>query len=192
MNIVIERADRIAFEAAGHGDFSFVVEAYAQPEFDKAVADWEKIPVASYSKDYDDTGKEDAFGDETALFIAKAGGKPAGRMALSRSWNRYALLDTIGVARNFRGQGIGHALLEQAIAWARTKGMPRPDAGNAEQQSRRLPALREARVPPRRHRPLPLSWHRPTKPGDRAVLVSGFQRKQASSFGLTLGCPPAT
>ncbi len=120
MSIVIERADRISFEAAGHGDFSFMVEAYALPEFDKPVAHWEKIPVAPYSKDYDDTGKEDAFGDETALFIAKAGG----RMALSHSWNRYALLDTIGVARNFRGQGIGHALLEQAIAWARTKGMP--------------------------------------------------------------------
>lgn len=121
MPVVTERANTAAFVAAGQGDFSFMVEVFAEPEFGKPVADWIRTPVVPYLKNY---GEDGGIDDGAALFIARLDDRLAGHLAVSRNWNGYALIEMIGVDRSMRGQGIGSALIEQAIAWTKVEKLP--------------------------------------------------------------------
>jgi len=101
MPVITERADIAEFVAAGQGDFSFMVEVFAEPDFARPVADWIRTPVVPYLKNYGEDGGSD---DGAALFIARLDDRLAGHMAVSRNWNGYALIGTIGVDRSMRSR----------------------------------------------------------------------------------------
>lgn len=42
-----------------------------------------------------------------------------GQIKMHRNWARYAFIDDIAVSRNARGKGVGRALINQAIEWAK-------------------------------------------------------------------------
>jgi len=54
-----------------------------------------------------------------AIFFADADGKLAGRIKMIAWWNQFAYVDDIVVNPEYRGAGIGRALLERGIQWAR-------------------------------------------------------------------------
>ena len=64
--------------------------------------------------------------DDTApvVFLATVNGKPAGRIRMLAWWNRFAYVDDLAVNPEFRGRGIGRALLERGIQWARENNYP--------------------------------------------------------------------
>jgi ribosomal protein S18 acetylase RimI-like enzyme len=61
--------------------------------------------------------------DKTA-FLAYADGNVAGELVMRKNWNRFALVEWIGVDRNFRRMGIGKELMSRAIRWAKEKKLP--------------------------------------------------------------------
>ncbi|HGI0158585.1 TPA: GNAT family N-acetyltransferase, partial [Streptococcus pyogenes] len=42
---------------------------------------------------------------------------------LRKNWNRYAYIEDIAVCKDFRGQGIGSALINISIEWAKHKNL---------------------------------------------------------------------
>jgi streptothricin acetyltransferase len=42
-----------------------------------------------------------------------------GQIKIHKNWGRYAFIDDLMVIKNARGKGVGHALINQAIEWAK-------------------------------------------------------------------------
>jgi len=61
---------------------------------------------------------------DKVIFLAYLDGQIAGQIRVGRYWNRYAYIEDIVVDPPFRKQGVGRALLEQAIAWVKARGFP--------------------------------------------------------------------
>ena len=61
---------------------------------------------------------------DRVIFFAYADDALAGQIRVLKNWNGYAYIDDIAVNNNYRGRGIGRALMERAIEWAKTKGFP--------------------------------------------------------------------
>lgn len=63
---------------------------------------------------------------ESVVFFAVVEGneRPAGRIRMLTWWNRFAYVDDLAVNPECRGTGIGRALLENGIAWARENNFP--------------------------------------------------------------------
>jgi ribosomal protein S18 acetylase RimI-like enzyme len=60
---------------------------------------------------------------EQAAFLAYDAGAVVGQIRLRRNWNRFAYVDDLVVDGRHRRRGIGRALLQQAIAWARDNAL---------------------------------------------------------------------
>lgn len=74
---------------------------------------------------YDGATAEEYISDpKHAAFLAYRGAACVGQIHMAESWNGCVRIEGIGVAENARGCGIGSALLEQAVRWAREKGLP--------------------------------------------------------------------
>ncbi len=86
----------------------------------------ELFPVPC-TKSYAD--EEECFYDscigskDRRAYLAYEEGQCVGQVVLHKDWNGYALIEDICVARDYRGQGIGSALIERAVEWARGKGL---------------------------------------------------------------------
>jgi len=61
---------------------------------------------------------------DRAIFLAYMDGQIAGQIRVGRFWNRYAYIEDIVVDPPFRKQGVGRALLERAMAWAKAGEYP--------------------------------------------------------------------
>jgi streptothricin acetyltransferase len=61
---------------------------------------------------------------DRVIYLAYLDDHLAGQVRLCRYWNRYAYIEDIVVDPPFRRQGVGRALIEQAVAWAKACGCP--------------------------------------------------------------------
>ena len=89
--------------------------------------DYSVEEVPPYEKRYpvDAFETADYIGNpDKALYLAYRDGQVAGQVRLCRYWNRYAYIEDIVVDASTRREGIGQALMAQAIAWAKTRGCP--------------------------------------------------------------------
>ncbi|MCX6030012.1 MAG: GNAT family N-acetyltransferase [Chloroflexi bacterium] len=57
-------------------------------------------------------------------WLAYVDGQLAGQILVHENWNRFALIWDIVVDPPFRRRGVGRRLIEQAIRWARNRGLP--------------------------------------------------------------------
>jgi ribosomal protein S18 acetylase RimI-like enzyme len=58
------------------------------------------------------------------IFFADVDGKPAGQIKMVPRWNKFAYVEELAVDTEFRGKGVGYALMTRAIAWAKAQGFP--------------------------------------------------------------------
>jgi ribosomal protein S18 acetylase RimI-like enzyme len=127
MNITIREVDSDTVQHAKKYGSSFEVRSKLVLHAENAQISYTIVDVPPYTKQY---GAEEfdprsyTGGSDRTIFFAYVDGKLAGQIRLQKSWNGYAYIDDIAVEPECRGQGVGHALLEHAIAWARTKGFP--------------------------------------------------------------------
>ena len=74
-----------------------------------------------------------------AVFFFQGDNGCEGQIALAKNWNGYALIEDLCVRRASRRRGIGSALFEAAVAWAKSEGLP---GLAAEPQDNNLAACR--------------------------------------------------
>lgn len=88
---------------------------------------WGIIPVEPYEKEIPIDEVDPATfinSEDKVVFLAEVDGKLAGQIKLITWWNGYAYIDDVIVNPQFRGQGVGKALMEAAIQWSREKRFP--------------------------------------------------------------------
>jgi ribosomal protein S18 acetylase RimI-like enzyme len=59
-----------------------------------------------------------------AAWLAYVDGRLSGQILVQEHWNRLAIVWDIAVDPPFRRLGVGRRLMEQAIEWARERGLP--------------------------------------------------------------------
>ena len=85
------------------------------------------IPVEPYEKILDvDPEDYTTFIDnpQKVIFFADVDGKPAGQIKLIPWWNKFAYVEELAVSPEFRGMGVGRALMNHAIEWAKHQNFP--------------------------------------------------------------------
>jgi streptothricin acetyltransferase len=85
------------------------------------------VPVEPYEKvlDVDPEDYTTFIGNpQKVIFFADVDGKPAGQIKLVPWWNKFAYVEELIVDTEFRGKGVGHALMTRAIAWAKQQNFP--------------------------------------------------------------------
>lgn len=88
---------------------------------------WAVTPVESYEKEIPiDEVDPVTFinSEEKVVFLAEVDGKLAGQIKIITWWNGYAYIDDVIVNPQFRGLGVGKALMEAAIQWSIEKRFP--------------------------------------------------------------------
>lgn len=79
---------------------------------------YEQSYIKAYPNDLCDYAVYINNPDKT-VFFAYSGAECIGQIILKRDWNSYAFIEDICVAKSARGQGVGTALIQKAIEWAK-------------------------------------------------------------------------
>ena len=79
---------------------------------------YEQSYIKAYTKDICDYAVYINNPDKT-VFFAYSGSECIGQIILKRDWNRDAFIEDICVAESARRQGVGTALIQRAIQWAK-------------------------------------------------------------------------
>lgn len=82
----------------------------------------EELFSSPVSKSYpaDDTDYSEYLNrDDRIVFLAFSDDECTGQIVLRADWNRYALIEDLAVAALHRGNGIGTALIQHAVQWAK-------------------------------------------------------------------------
>ena len=61
---------------------------------------------------------------DKTIFLAYVDGQLAGQIILRKNWNHYAYIEDIAVDVHFRNGGVGRALMNEAIQWAKAGQLP--------------------------------------------------------------------
>ena len=56
---------------------------------------------------------------DKAVFLAYSDKECVGQIVLRKDWNKYVFVEDICVSKSNRGQGVGTALIQKAIEWAK-------------------------------------------------------------------------
>jgi|GEM_PF-170639 len=82
-----------------------------------------------YLKSYQDEEDEETNyleyinNTEKVVYLYYHNNECVGQVKLRRNWNKFAYIEDIAVCKDFRGQGIGNALINKSIEWAKHKNV---------------------------------------------------------------------
>lgn len=123
--IVIKRLSEENFHDVDKCDGTFLVDSELAVYTRGGLIEYDIVAVDPYKKRYVADISRDlrAYIDNIkgAVYLAYIEDKVCGQMILSLNWNNFALIEDLEVDVDFRRQGVGQGLLEQAKVWA--KGM---------------------------------------------------------------------
>lgn len=127
MKPVIQTLAQNNLHRFNHVDRKFTVSSKVVLDMIGNRLTWAVVPVESYEKEIpiDDVDPATFINSEDkVIFFAEVEGKLAGQIKLITWWNGYAYIDDVIVNPQFRGLGVGKALIEAAIQWSREKRFP--------------------------------------------------------------------
>ncbi len=127
MNITIREIDNDNFHDANQCDATFTVDSKLVLQVEDGIFNYSIVSVAPYQKRYifeeKDYPNYISSPDKTVYF-ASLDGRLAGQIGIIKHWNAYAWIDDFVVDVRFRRRGVGRALMQKAIDWAREKNLP--------------------------------------------------------------------
>jgi ribosomal protein S18 acetylase RimI-like enzyme len=142
MQITIRQIDEDTVRYVKTWGSSFEVRSRLVPHAENGRISYTIVDVPPYIKQYEQEEVEpESYVDaaDRTVFFAWLGDEVIGQVRVRRYWNGYAYIDDIAVEPEYRGEGIGRALLARAIEWAREKGFP---GLMLETQDNNVPACR--------------------------------------------------
>jgi ribosomal protein S18 acetylase RimI-like enzyme len=127
MNITICEMDESSIHSVKQYGSSFEVTSKLALHAEDGKISYTVVEVPPYTKQY----AAEKFDPETyvarpdrVVFFAYVEDELVGQIRLLKYWNGYGYIDDIAVEPGFRGRGVGQALIERAIEWAKSNGLP--------------------------------------------------------------------
>lgn len=108
-------------------DGVFTVDSRLVIQVEKDIIRYTVASVPPFQKRYpfDKIDYTTYISDPTkTIFFAYQDKQLSGQVILRKNWNHYAYIEDIVVDIHFRRRGIGRALMQEAIAWAKSKQLP--------------------------------------------------------------------
>ena len=127
MKVITYKLDSEHLPLFNQFDRKFTVSSKVLLDMTGGNLTWGIIPVEPYEKEIpiDDVDPTTSINSEDkVVFLAEVDGQLAGQIKLITWWNGYAYIDDLIVNLQFRGYGVGKALIEAAIQWSREKRFP--------------------------------------------------------------------
>ncbi len=127
MEITIQETNSRNIRDANRVDGSLWVDSRLSLSATDGQITYTVVPVPGYVKRYayDEVDPAAVLTDpDRAMFFAYLDGRLAGQVSLHRHWNRFAWVEDLVVEPEYRRQGVGRALMERAVDWAKENGLP--------------------------------------------------------------------
>lgn len=127
MNIAVRKMDDTFAHLFNQFNRTFTVSSKVVLDMAHGKLTWAITPVEPYEKEIliDEVDPATFINsDDKVVFLAEVDGDLAGQVKLITWWNGYAYIDDLIVNPQFRGLGVGKALMESAISWSREKRFP--------------------------------------------------------------------
>jgi streptothricin acetyltransferase len=125
MEFIIHKTDMQNAPKAEMFSRKFIVKSRVVLEIENEKLKYSITDVEPYERDIPAEDVNYGFSDTgPTVFFAEANGKLAGRIKMLEWWNQFAYVDDIVVHPEYRGTGLGRALLEHGIQWARENNFP--------------------------------------------------------------------
>jgi streptothricin acetyltransferase len=127
MNITIREIDESTIPSVKQYGSSFEVTSKLILHAENGKISYTIVDVPAYTKQYGLERVEPSTyvaNPDRTVFFADVDNELAGQIRVWKHWNAYAYIDDIAVEPKYRGHGVGRALIERAIEWARSNGLP--------------------------------------------------------------------
>jgi ribosomal protein S18 acetylase RimI-like enzyme len=142
MGITIREIDAQTLQYANQSDNSFIVKSQLLINAENGKISYSVIDVTPYMKHFqpDEIDYNTYISNpEKNVYFAFIENDLAGQIRVLDWWNAYAYIGSIVVDRKYRRQGVGQALIERVVEWAKAKGSP---GLMLETQNNNVPACR--------------------------------------------------
>ena len=126
MEIAICELNKDAIPHVNQCDSSFTVDSKLVLSVENGRISYTVLDIAPYGKQYQPEEadyREYVSNPDKTIFLAYVDNEPAGQIRIRKYWNGFAYVDDFAVDAPHRRQGIGRALIQRAIEWARDKGL---------------------------------------------------------------------
>ncbi len=127
MEIFIREIDSTTLQNLNQADAEFTVTSKLVLHAENGVVRYTIVDVEPYRKKYalDEMDYSTYIcNPERTIFFAYVDDHLAGQIRVLKYWNAYAYIDDIAVDVKFRGRGIGRALIQRVVEWAKEKNFP--------------------------------------------------------------------
>jgi GNAT superfamily N-acetyltransferase len=127
MQIEIQRLSKSNLKDVNRCDGSFMVDSHLVLSMQDGMLTYSAVSVKPYKKEFPIEEMDvDSFVEnvEKAIFLAYVDGTLAGQIDVVKWWNGYAYVNAFAVNPGYRKHGVGRALLQKMIDWARENGLP--------------------------------------------------------------------
>jgi GNAT superfamily N-acetyltransferase len=127
MNITMREIDESTVPAVKQYGSSFEVTSKLVLHAENGKISYTVVAVPPYIKQYGPEEVEPRAyvgSSDKTVFFAYVDNALAGQIRLWKHWNNYAYIDDIAVEPEYRGRGIGRALIERTVEWAKSKELP--------------------------------------------------------------------
>jgi streptothricin acetyltransferase len=125
MEFIIHKTDMQNAPKADMFSRKFIVKSRVVLEIENEKLKYSITDVEPYERDIHAEDVQYGFSETgPTIFFADVNGKLAGRIKMLEWWNQFAYVDDLVVNPEYRGAGIGRALLEHGIQWARENNFP--------------------------------------------------------------------
>jgi streptothricin acetyltransferase len=124
MNITLQQLDERNFCDVNRCDGTFSVDSMLVLRAENDLVRFTIVRVPPYQKRYPAEELDYTtylHHPDKAIFLAYAGGQLAGQIIVRKNWNHYAYIEDLVVDAGFRREGVGRALLQHAVIWARAQ-----------------------------------------------------------------------
>ena len=127
MNITLRQMDAQSLHQVDQFQRNSIVHSHLMLHVQENQISYSICPVEPYEKILNvDPEDYTTFIDnpQKIIFFADVDGKPAGQIKIVPWWNKFTYVEELTVDTEFRGKGVGRALLSRAIEWAKVQGFP--------------------------------------------------------------------
>ena len=125
--IIVLPMDKDTLPQINQCDASFTIASKLVLSAESGKIHYTTVDVSPYTKQYG-TDEVDyttfLSNPDKVVFFAYVDEELAGQVRVMKYWNGYAYIDDVAVDKKFRRQGVGRALIERAIVWAKERKFP--------------------------------------------------------------------